>query len=354
MSALAKYNFNDGRQKLRCLVFCLHIELRIPQEVDQSRVMNIAGLFKPEYLYQPQRLWRRLFDKPAQEQPEFAEEALPWGLTIRIRPSEEHGKSLQTLGVIDLAVSEVLYRLTDAGEIAVDVGANIGYMTALMAQRVQQNGASGQVVAFEAHPDVFKELSHNVEHWCKQLNFNGIKIHPVAVSEQSGTVMLSSPSSFSENRGLSAVVAIGDQAGSSTSAAETSGDAELSRHPVSAVTLDDQFSSEQPIGVMKVDVEGHELSVFRGAARLLTRHQVRDCVFEEHRPYPTDVTSQLEQYGYTLFRIHRNFWGVELLPAASPAPRVRWLPTSFLATTQPERAILKLKSPGWQVLKPST
>jgi FkbM family methyltransferase len=317
--------------------------------------MNIAGLFKPEYLYQPQRLWRRLLAKPAQEQPEFAEESLPWGLTIRIRPSEEHGKSLQTLGVIDLAVSEVLYRLIEAGEVAVDVGANIGYMTALMAQQVQRNGALGQVVAFEAHPDVFKELSHNVEHWCKQLNFNGITIHPVAVSEQSGTVILSSPSSFSENRGLSTVVAIGDQVESSVpSVAETAGGAELSRYPVTAINLDNQFPAGETIGVMKVDVEDHELSVFRGAARLLTHHQIRDCVFEEHRPYPTDVTNHLEQYGYTLFRIHRNFWGVELLPTTSPAPRVSWLPTSFLATTNPERAILKFKPQGWQVLQSSS
>jgi hypothetical protein len=44
----------------------------------------------------------------------------------------------------------------------------------------------------------------------------------------------------------------------------------------------------------------------------------------------------------------------ELLPAASPTPRVSWLPTSFLATINPERAILKLKPQGWQVLRSSS
>jgi hypothetical protein len=36
-------------------------------------------------------------------------------------------------------------------------------------------------------------------------------------------------------------------------------------------TLDNQLEGEGPVALLKVDVEGHELSVFRGAARTLAR-----------------------------------------------------------------------------------
>lgn len=87
--------------------------------------MNFIGMVKPEYIFRPKQVFRRLFDHHYYREREYCEEGLPWGLKIRIRPNEEHGKILQTLGVIDLAVSEVIYRLADAGDLAVDVGANI-------------------------------------------------------------------------------------------------------------------------------------------------------------------------------------------------------------------------------------
>ena len=61
---------------------------------------------------------------------------------------------------IDLAVSEALWRLLDPGALALDVGANIGFMTNLMAWR---SGPCGRVLAFEPHPEVFRSLAENVE-----------------------------------------------------------------------------------------------------------------------------------------------------------------------------------------------
>jgi FkbM family methyltransferase len=332
MSTLVKLDFNTVVKKLfpgrR-----FDIESRVAGEVYQSRFMNISGLFKPEYIYQPQRALQRLINPLKPIEAEFIEESLPWGVTIRIRPNEERGKSLRVLGVMDLTVSEVLYRLTDPGELAVDVGANIGYMTSILAKRVKL-APQGKVIAFEAHPGVYQELEYNVDRWRQQLSFSQILIHQTAVSDQEGDAILSIPRSFAENRGLASIVTT-DEPEKSTG--DTS---EIDRISIATVKLDDQIPKSTIIDVLKIDVEGHELKVLEGATQLLQQKRIRDCVFEEHRPYPTDVTSYLEQYGYTLFRIHRNFWGVELLPAASPTPRVSWLPTSFLATINPERAIL--------------
>jgi FkbM family methyltransferase len=301
--------------------------------------MNLANLLKPEYLFQPQVLLKRLLPQPAVKT-EFTEVRLPWGMKIRVRPAEEHGLMLMTLGVIDLAVTETLWRLIDPGESAIDVGANIGYMTAVMLNRLGDRSTKGNLQVFEAHPDIYLELQSNLQLWQQQLTNVNVMAHHLAVSNHPGTVALTVPQTFSANRGLASVV----EAGSAVNAG-----AELLN--VEAIALDQFLATSEPIGVMKLDVEGHERFVLEGAKQLLKAQTIRDCVFEEHRPYPTEVTDWLESFGYQVFRIQRQFLGPQLLPADTRQARTPWLPTSFLATSQPERAIARFQPPGWYCLR---
>ncbi len=307
--------------------------------------MNPVGILKPEYFYQPRRLFNRLFSLVhsrknfESKNPEFVIEKLSWGMPIRVRPEEEHGKIVSIFGVIDLVVSETLWRLVNPAETVVDVGANIGYMTALLATRADQK-PGGAVVAFEAHPEVFLELDYNVNLWQSKLNHVKIKIYEVAVSNQEGQVALNVPTKFKDNRGLSSIISLDCNDFIS----------ERSSIVVKSTTLDNVLYNFQNIHLLKVDVEGHELKVFQGTERMLSQNRIRDCVFEEHHPYPTDVTRLFEAMGYKVFRLHRHFLGPVLLPANSSIPRSKWEPTSFLATLQPERVINCFKPRGWQIL----
>ena len=110
------------------------------------------------------------------------------------------------------------------------------------------------------------------------------------------------------------------------------------------------FPETEQIGVMKLDVEGHELQVLKGAKKLLQQQRIRDCVFEEHNEYPTPITTLFESMGYRVFMIHRNFAKPVILPPNSELARTNWQPTSFLATKNPERVISYFQKPGWQVL----
>ena len=228
------------------------------------------------------------------------------------------------LGVVDLPVIEVLWRLVDEGDVVADIGANIGAMSAVLAERA---GSKGRVFAFEAHPEVFKELEWNVALW------KAAPIHAVnvALSRERGVVSLEVPGDFKANRGLSRV-SDGPSEGSLS---------------VPAKPLDDFFPAEGPV-LMKIDVEGHELAVLQGAARTLAG--VRDIVFEEHRPFPTPVTELLAAQGYEIFRIARTFRGVRLLPSDSIALRSAWEPTSFLATRDPARSAARFRTKGWRSL----
>src|SRR5205823_1974821 len=97
--------------------------------------VNPFGVLKPEYVYRPRQLVRRLLD--GRRVPgSFIDAPLPWGASIRVRTGDAIGDAVLQLGVLDLAVTEVFLRLAEAGETAIDAGANVGYMTALLAHRV--------------------------------------------------------------------------------------------------------------------------------------------------------------------------------------------------------------------------
>lgn len=305
--------------------------------------MKLAGILKPEYFYQPQLALRRFLPFRSSSNAEFVENKLPWGLEIRTRPNEEHGQIISTIGVIDLAVTETIFRLASPGELAVDVGANIGYMTAVFAACIGSL-PGGSVLAIEAHPEIFEELKYNVENWRKVLTNVKLEIQQIAISDERGKVTLGIPNSFATNRGLAAVLNRND----------------ANKHldlnswqtvTVDSVSLDDLLPAPLKIGVLKLDVEGHEISVLKGAKKLLKEQRIRDCVFEEHREYPTDVTRFFEDMGYTVFRIQRQFFGPRLLAPDSNIARTKWQPTSFLATQQPERALNLFQERGWKALK---
>jgi protein-L-isoaspartate O-methyltransferase len=97
-------------------------------------------------------------------------------LPIDIDPNELQGKALLNQGVYDLAVFEEIWRLCDKGETALDIGANIGIMTALLAHRV---GSSGKVLCFEADPAIRTELQANTFRWNAILGASVIDIIPL-------------------------------------------------------------------------------------------------------------------------------------------------------------------------------
>jgi len=297
--------------------------------------MNILGLFKPEYFYQPKVALRRIIPFAKKETSEFVERELPWGMTISVRRLEEHEKMLSVLGVCDLIVTESLWRLTQPGELAVDLGANIGYMSSILAKRV---GSSGSVYAFEAHPEIFKELKHNVKRWEQDNNINNISIQNLAVSDKSGFLKLGVPEAFNQNRGISSIVTDNDEIANKSSVLT-----------VQASTLD-EFLVDKNVGVLKIDVEGHEIQVLKGAENLLKTGRIRDCVFEEHNSYPTTVTNYFESMGYQVFRIAKGFKKPILLNPTSQDLISHWQPQNFLATINPQRVISLFEKSPWQSL----
>src|SRR4051794_10893580 len=108
--------------------------------------MRFLSIAKPEYFYQPVQLLRRLRAAITHRGNAPVRVRVPGGAEF-VAPASDHiARAFLHLGVFDLVVTETLWRLIDPGEVGVDAGANIGYMTSIMAAR------AARVWAFEPHP----------------------------------------------------------------------------------------------------------------------------------------------------------------------------------------------------------
>lgn len=152
---------------------------------DGPTLMKMLNAFtRPEYFFRPRQIFTRLRRSLSRAPVSDTRlVVLPWGSPIRIRPEEVIGRAIWHQGVYDLNVSECLWRVLEPGEHAVDVGANVGYMTSLMATRV---GGRGMVVAIEPHPEIFDELQANATRWMDADNTGEIQLHRCALGESRG------------------------------------------------------------------------------------------------------------------------------------------------------------------------
>lgn len=282
----------------------------------------MLNFFKPEYLWRPSQILRRLSFQPTDK---VIPLSLPWNCTISACSAEVIGRSIATQGIYDLPVTEAIMRLADPGDTALDVGANIGYMSLVLARSV---GPRGRVLSFEPSPAVLTVLRMNVDNW-KSLDIAPIEIQTVALSDQDGEGRLGFPTGGDPNWGLASLELKEDSI------------------PVKLSRLDSLDC--HGAGIMKVDVEGHEASVFAGAGSLLANKLIRDILFEEHQPYPAPSHKILLEHGYRIYRVTRSAWRPILCPADEPN-RQAYLPSNFLATANPSRAESRFRAAGWYAL----
>jgi FkbM family methyltransferase len=234
--------------------------------------------------------------------------------------------------VYDLAVSEALWRLLDVGDTAVDAGANIGYMTSLMARRT---GPTGHVLAVEPHPELFPLLAENIRLAAESRSCAPVEAVQAALGERDGDAVLAWGEEFVSNAGTAHIV---------------EGDAS-SEHAVKVplCRLDDLVSWPL-VSLLKLDVEGYEAQVLRGAERMLSERRIPHIVYEDHVGPESDVQRSLADHGYASFALGWRLWGPMIAPAALGSLAHPWEPPSYIATLQPELVRRRMAPRGWRVL----
>jgi FkbM family methyltransferase len=301
-------------------------------------------LNKPEYWFQPRQLLRKMhFALAGFPSSATAKVRLPWGIEFDLSSGDTIGKSLFTYGVYELAVSEVLWRLTDPGDRCLDIGANIGYMTSLLAVRASHGG---RVYSFEPHPDLFLQLRRNLNHAYDgrtKRKHAPVSLMQLALGANDGVADLVEPEGFKDNQGTASIV-------NTTQAHAADG----VKHRVEIKRLDTLFHDVGRIGIAKIDVEGAELPVLQGAEEMLAGRKIRDIVFEDFQSFPSGCVRLLQNHAYSIYRLAKAVLGPviwEPSKARAVNRSLRWEPVNYLATLDPNRAEGRLRARGWRCLR---
>ncbi|HWA33621.1 MAG TPA: FkbM family methyltransferase [Cyclobacteriaceae bacterium] len=232
------------------------------------------------------------------------------------------GRSIYNTGVYDVAMTELLWRLIEPGNFVVDVGANVGYTAGISSLRA---GQAGNVYAFEPNPLLLPRLKANLA----KMPFTNVHLFELGLSDQKQIGNLVLPGHYDGNQGIAYV----DNAVSENAI------------KVPLELLDNLIPEDKPVDVMKIDVEGYELSVFKGGQGLLNNKKIKHIIFEEHHPYPSLVTEYLSRFGYSILRLEKDWFNIDLVDPSSKSGISSFEPPNYLATldlTDVERKVTGL------------
>lgn len=141
---------------------------------------------------------------------------------------------------------QLLPALADTQKLSIDVGGNAGsYTNALLP-------VSAKVVAIEPHPRLARLL--------RAFPADKVEVHQVIASSEAGGEIE-----------LEVDLAGARESDALGHVAQGKASANVRRYRVPAITLD-QFA-DQPVGFVKIDVEGHEMAVIEGALQLLDKQR---------------------------------------------------------------------------------
>jgi FkbM family methyltransferase len=227
------------------------------------------------------------------------------GTIAGYHPGRDHiCASLYWFGDFDPWVDRTLRRLVRAGESALDIGANVG-ATALVLARAA--GPSGKVFAFEPHPENAYYLRANLS----ASRLACVDVQELAVSSAAGRLYLGVPA------GQPGMASLGAERRAGSFAVRT-------------VRLDDWLELHPelgPIAACKIDVEGHEPSVFSGMEKALASGRIAAFLFERHAADGTKdpILRLLAEHDYKIYRIEKSPLKVHYVDPRGPS---RARPTS--------------------------
>ncbi len=216
------------------------------------------------------------------------------GFRILVDPFLDKGveRALFLYGTYEEGTLRIMNHILRDGGTFIDIGANIGLMS-LHAAKILSG--RGKVLSFEPLLNTYDILVQNIE----LNNFGNIEAANIAIGSTNGTVDIFD--NLAINRGSSSLI--------KPNHAE-------SCHKISIKRLDEYLAEHRinrNINCIKIDVEGWELEVLKGANTLLSGSDAPICIIECSTLHPTYGGDAQEIYtflrninSYRIFRLARG------------------------------------------------
>jgi FkbM family methyltransferase len=213
----------------------------------------------------PRRALLRALDRVFERQPvSYGRASTSFGFALAGETGDILQRRVYVFGVWEPHISRWVKGFLRPGDVALDIGANVGYFSLLCATQV---GQTGRVIAFEPVPSIVDRLRGNLE-------LNGVDwvdVRPVIVSNEPGEAEIFR----GPPRNL----------GRSTTSASADGGF-VSEGTVPKVRVSDAVDQElwARIRLIKIDTEGDELLALQGLEPLLQAARSGATVIVEVTP----------------------------------------------------------------------
>lgn len=200
-----------------------------------------------------------------------------WGGKIIVDATVDKGleRSIYYEGTYEFGCLYLIKMLLEKNYTFADIGANIGLMT-IFASKTLEN--SGKVLSFEANPSTVKILEKNVEiNKCTNVN-----IKPYALG--SSTNKLKIYPNWNINRGGASLINYDKDSSAGVE--------------VDVLKLDDVIEKNSTIDLIKIDVEGWEIEVLRGAEKILSEKNAPALIIEYVKFQESSSYKAADVYNY--------------------------------------------------------
>ena len=215
------------------------------------------------------------------------------GVVFIAQPAIPLDWQVALFGTYEPELRDIVRSVLPVGGIALDVGANVGWHTLLMAHLV---GHGGRVFAVEANPSVRKRLEDNL----KLNGFRQVEVIPYAIADSEGVVEFYGPEADDAGSGDGHIVAV-------------TGNNRRNIVRVESRCIDAIFpaTKAERLDLIKIDVEGFEWPALKGAEQTIARFRPH-IVFEYLAEYasrgggtPELLEEYFEKHNYKLLAIGR-------------------------------------------------
>jgi len=211
------------------------------------------------------------------------------GFPLHVYAEDLIGRHILMSGRFDRSIVQVLLDQAQPGDLLLDIGANIGYVSACFLAKITGSTA----ICVEPQPEVVDLLRTNME------QFNGrADVLQIGLADRDGTLRFHVDLA---NRGASRISEEGE-----------------TQIPVRAAHK--VLASMPKVDLIKIDVEGFEKVIFRSIAGELKRLQPRAILFEDQTGAADpdgEIGSLLSAADYRIFGIDKRLLKTALIPIFS-------------------------------------